>query len=98
MRLLFLSLRLIRARSQPSAHESVMTKIEIISHSTSPPAIPPAVIPVTARYTITAGTIAVDEYMRPIRYTVSSLEAMIVRTGIGSDSMRSLSLAMYSVE
>ena len=36
--------------------------------------------------------------MSPIRYTVSSLEAMIVRTGIGSDSMRSLSLAMYSVE
>ena len=33
------------------------------------------------------------EYIRPIRYTPSRRETMMARTGIGSDSSKSLSLA-----
>ena len=42
--------------------------------------------------------ITIAEYISPIRYTPSSRAAMIVRTGIGSDSSRSLSFARYRLE
>ena len=38
------------------------------------------------------------EYIKPIRYTPASLATMIVRTGIGIDSRKSLSLARYRLE
>ena len=39
MKLLFLSLRLIFATTQPSAHESVSTKREMSATSSTPPAM-----------------------------------------------------------
>ena len=58
----------------------------------------PAVTGTHTQYTITAGTITTPEYISPIRYTPSSRASMILPTGIGMDSSRSLSLAKYRPE
>ena len=47
---------------------------------------------------MTQGSRITPENIRPIRYTPSSREARMARTGIGSDSSRSLSLAWYRPE
>ncbi|CDD35979.1 unknown [Roseburia sp. CAG:309] len=62
------------------------------------PAIPAGVTSVTTQYTTAAGTITTAEYINPIRYTPSSLAVSILRTGIGIDNSRSLSLERYNPE
>ena len=52
------------------------------------------VMPTTTQYTMMAGSSTTAEYISPMRYTLTSRAAIMVRTGIGSDSSRSLSLAM----
>ena len=44
---------------------------------------------------MTAGTITTAEYISPSRYTLASLDARMLRTGIGSDKSRSLSFDIY---
>ena len=56
------------------------------------------VAPAKIQYTITAGTITIAEYISPIRYTVISLAARILLTGIGIDRSRSLSFDRYKPE
>ena len=47
----------------------------------------------TIPYTIIPGTMAVAANIAPMTYTPASLENSIALTGIGSDSIRSLSFA-----
>lgn len=42
--------------------------------------------------------ITADEYINPIRYTLSSLDTIMALTGIGIDSNKSLSLDKYKLE
>ena len=98
MKLLFFSFRLMRATTQPSRHESTITITDTISTISTPPTIVPAVTGAVSQYTITPGTMTTAAYISPSRYTPSRREAITQRTGIGSDSSRSLSLDRYRLE
>ena len=94
-KLLFFSFRLIFATTQPSEHDKMSTISEMHTSSTSEPAIAPNEADTLHQYTMIAGRMTTPEYIRPIRYTVRSREIMMQLVGIGSDSRRSLSFALY---
>ena len=67
MKLLFFSLRLMAATIQPSAQESVRTKIVTRSINKMEPRIERNVTGATIQYTRIAGSITRQEYIAPIR-------------------------------
>lgn len=94
IKLLFFSFWLILATTHPSAQDRVSTKTDSSTSSSRPPSTVLADISTTTQYTMSAGRYTTAEYIRPMRYTLMSRAAMMTRTGMGSDSSRSLSLAM----
>ena len=98
IKLLFFSFRLILATTHPKVQDRVRTKIEIRSISSRQPKIAPADADTAIQYTMTAGRITTMEYIAPMRYTVSRREAINTLTGMGRDSIRSLSLDRYRQE
>lgn len=78
-------------------HEIVSTKIVINKNSNIPPESADSLNDVSAIYTITAGSIAIPEYIADIIYAPSILDAITVFTGIGIERIRSLSLALYKL-
>ena len=67
IKLLFFSFRLILATTQPSAQDSVSTKMLISKSSRIEPAITPRLAETVIQYTITAGRMTTPEYISPSR-------------------------------
>ena len=67
MKLLFFSLRLIFATTQPSRQDSSSTKIDTKSRSSTQPATAAAVSLAVKKYTTTAGSSTTPENISPIR-------------------------------